>query len=584
MNLCRSLSPPVWISLRGLCLFLCAVAGLAAASQAAGQDAEGRRVRVMTYNVHHGEAMDGEVDLASIAEVIRSSDADIVGLQEVDRHWSDRSAFADQLAALADQLAALAEMLDMHAVWGPIYNLPSAHRGRPNREYGLAILSRFPVVAGENFELIRLPSIGTDPVRTVLPGFPMATLDLDGIHLHVYNVHLDYRSDPALRRLQADEVTARVEQTSGPKVLIGDFNAPPDGPELTSIRERLGDAWDIAGRGDGYTFPADAPNRRIDHIYVADGIEVVSVDVPETVASDHRPVVAELVVSVPEEASDPARRGEDSRTGEAGRGADVVPLRRAHAHNDYEHARPLFDALERGFRSIEADVHLVDGELLVAHDRPDVDPSRTLRSVYLDPLAERVRRNRGTVYRNERPRQGGRTSENEAREPLLLLVDVKSEAEATYRVLRETLRDYAHMLTLFSDDVRRDGAVTVVVSGNRAREMMRREPARLAAYDGRPEDLASDSQPSPAFIPLISAPWRAVSTWRGEGAIPESDRERLRALIRSAHAQGREIRFWATPDVPAVWRILEEEGVDLIGTDDLDALRTFLIRRARTTR
>ncbi|MEX0748131.1 MAG: endonuclease/exonuclease/phosphatase family protein [Rhodothermales bacterium] len=567
LSLSISLSGPI-----GFCigLVLCGVVGLAAATDAAGQDAEGRRVRVMTFNIHHGETMDGQVDLASIADVIRSSDADIVGLQEVDRHWSDRSAFADQLAALA-------ELLDMYAVWGPIYNLPSAEHGRPNREYGLAIVSRFPVVEGENFELTRLPSIGTDPVRTVLPGFPAATLDLDGIHLHVYNVHLDYRSDPALRRLQAEEVIARVEQTSGPKVLIGDFNAPPEGPELAPIRERLRDAWDVAGRGDGYTFPADAPDRRIDHVYVTGGIGVVSVDVPETVASDHRPVVAELLL---EDASDSATRDEDSKIGLAGRIGDVVPLRQAHAHNDYEHERPLFDALERGFRSIEADVHLVDGELLVAHDRPDVDPHRTLRSLYLDPLAERVRRNGGAVYHKER--RGRRTSENER--PLLLLVDVKSDAEATYRVLRETLRDYAHMLTLFSDDVRRDGAVSVVVSGNRARQMMRQEPARLAAYDGRPKDLVSDSHASPAFIPLISAPWTAVSTWRGEGAMPEADRERLRAMVRSAHAQGREIRFWATPDVLTVWRILDEEGVDLIGTDDLGALRTFLVPEARTTR
>src|SRR3954470_14608888 len=78
--------------------------------------------------------------------------------------------------------------------------------------------------------------------------------------------------------------------------------------------------------------------------------------------------------------------------------AQVVPLTRVHAHNDYEHKRPLFDALDHGFCSVEADIYLVNGQLLVAHDRSQVKPDRTLQSLYLDPLRERVRRNGGRVY------------------------------------------------------------------------------------------------------------------------------------------------------------------------------------------
>src|SRR5689334_4607279 len=96
----------------------------------------------------------------------------------------------------------------------------------------------------------------------------------------------------------------------------------------------------------------------------------------------------------------------------------VTPLRRAHAHNDYEHKRPLFDALDHGFCSVEADVYLIDGKLLVAHDRKDVKPDRTLEALYLDPLRERARANGGRVY------PGGPT--------VFLLVDVKSGAEETY--------------------------------------------------------------------------------------------------------------------------------------------------------
>src|SRR5947207_7295225 len=89
----------------------------------------------------------------------------------------------------------------------------------------------------------------------------------------------------------------------------------------------------------------------------------------------------------------------------------VVPLPQAHAHNDYEHTRPLLDALDNGFCSVEADIHLVDGRLLVAHDRAHVRPDRTLQSLYLDPLRERATHNGGRVY------PGG--------PPVVLLVDFK---------------------------------------------------------------------------------------------------------------------------------------------------------------
>src|SRR5438874_5130274 len=76
----------------------------------------------------------------------------------------------------------------------------------------------------------------------------------------------------------------------------------------------------------------------------------------------------------------------------------VTPVTRAHAHNDYAHPRPLIDALDQGFCSVEADVYLVDGKLLVAHDKKDVKPDRTLEKLYLDPLRERVKANGGRVY------------------------------------------------------------------------------------------------------------------------------------------------------------------------------------------
>lgn len=239
------------------------------------------------------------------------------------------------------------------------------------------------------------------------------------------------------------------------------------------------------------------------------------------------------------------------------------PQPRAHAHNDYKHPRPLRDALAQGFCSVEADIWLVDGQLLVAHDREEAKPERTLQSLYLDPLRERIRANGGRVYR---------------RGPVCtLMIDVKSEATPTYAALREVLRGYAEILTEFTPARNTPRALTVILSGNSPREMVAAEPIRLVALDGRLADL--DGAVSPQLIPLISDDWKKHFTWRGAGPLPEAERQKLRQLVQRAHEQGRQIRFWGGPDDITTWRELESAGVDLIGTDDLSGLAKFLSTR-----
>lgn len=239
----------------------------------------------------------------------------------------------------------------------------------------------------------------------------------------------------------------------------------------------------------------------------------------------------------------------------------VTPLPNAHAHNDYEHRHPLLDALAHGFCSVEADVHLVDGMLLVAHDRAQVQPHRTLEALYLDPLRERVHRNRGMVY-PEGPE-------------FLLLIDVKSEALATYMRLRQVLKRYADILTEFRPGRVRKRAVTVILSGNRAIEIIAREPVRYLGVDGRLEDL--DRQIDPRLMPLVSDAWPRHFRWFGSGEMPVAERMRLGALVRKAREQGVKLRFWATPETFNCWRVLCDAGVDLISTDQLSRLRDFLL-------
>ncbi|NUR43949.1 MAG: hypothetical protein HOV73_28100 [Streptomyces sp.] len=246
------------------------------------------------------------------------------------------------------------------------------------------------------------------------------------------------------------------------------------------------------------------------------------------------------------------------------------PLWRAHAHNDYEHPRPLFDALDHRFGSVEADIFLVGDQLLIGHTVDDLDPTRTLESLYLDPLAARVKANHGSVYRGWR-------------RPLQLLIDIKTEGSSTYLELDRHLRRYKHLFTTYAHGRVFPGPVTAVISGDRAaRTPMEAQTVRRAFYDGRLTDLGSAAPAS--FISLISDNWTLNFTWQGVGAFPDAERQRLHGIVDAAHARGQQVRFWATPDLAgpardALWGELLDAGVDYLNTDDLAGLEAFLDAR-----
>jgi hypothetical protein len=247
--------------------------------------------------------------------------------------------------------------------------------------------------------------------------------------------------------------------------------------------------------------------------------------------------------------------------GGAADAAAAVPLIHAHAHNDYEHKRPLFEALEHGFCSVEADVYLEKGKLLVGHEPRDLRPERTLENLYLDPLRERIRSNSGRVFRD------GPT--------VYLLIDVKTEAQATYRALHDVLARYADIVSVSDNGKFEPKAITVVISGNRAPEMLAAQKVRYAGIDGRLTDLGSEV---PAHqMPWISDRWTAHFRWYGDGPMPADERAKLRELVQKVHQHGRLVRFWATPELPAVWRELRSAGVDLINTDKLAELQRFFL-------
>jgi len=216
----------------------------------------------------------------------------MVALQEVDVHWSERSGFVDQVAALASALG-------MDARFAPIYSLPNPSNRAVRREFGVAFLSRHPILDWHNDTLTRLSTQDSNVVAAPAPGLLEAVIDVRGSHIRVLNTHLDYRADPAVRRTQAGEMATTITRSSMPPgrmplIVFGDFNASPGAPELAPIFAHLRDAWP-ADSGTGYTYPADTPTKRIDYVLVSPDFRVVGARVVPADASDHRPVVVDLL-------------------------------------------------------------------------------------------------------------------------------------------------------------------------------------------------------------------------------------------------------------------------------------------------
>ena len=239
-------------------------------------------------------------------------------------------------------------------------------------------------------------------------------------------------------------------------------------------------------------------------------------------------------------------------------GADwgaVKPLKQAHAHNDYHNERPLFDALELGFCGIEVDIYLVQGVLRVGHDFAEAAKGHSLQQLYLEPLAQHIRNNGGHVYPDD-PQQ-----------TLTLLIDIKAEGEKVYAELRKMLARYRDILSTVEDGQFTRRAIQVVISGDRPIATISAERTRYAGIDGRLTDLESDA--APHLMPMISDNWRRLT---------RNQRRDVRSIVQQVHNSGRRVRFWATPDTPAMWNELLEANVDHINTDKLRELNEFLLK------
>lgn len=229
----------------------------------------------MTYNIHHGEGLDGKVDLARIAELIKQERADIVALQEVDKGVAR--------TARRDLTAELAALTGMTGVFSNNFHYQGG-------EYGNAVLTRFPVKHWSNrhYQMLR-----PNEQRGIL----QVVLDVHGHELVFMNTHIDSRADDAERWLNVGEIEALEKQYRGhPMILCGDFNDVPTSRIYRRMSETFHDTWTQAGQGDGFGFPANKPTKRIDYLWISkdEALVPLKVWIPPSEASDHLPVVAEF--------------------------------------------------------------------------------------------------------------------------------------------------------------------------------------------------------------------------------------------------------------------------------------------------
>jgi endonuclease/exonuclease/phosphatase family metal-dependent hydrolase len=233
------------------------------------------RLRVLTYNIHHGEGTDHKLDLERTAAIIRAAKPDLVAVQEIERNT--------QRTGKVDQPAELARLTGLEGMFGG--NIPFA-----GGEYGNAVLSRLPIRRHKNHPL---PSLGEGEKRGVLE----VEVELaGGESLTLYATHLDHRRPDAERLAQAQAINELVAAKAPRRaILAGDLNAVPDSPTLGVFSRQ----WAVGDREPLLTSPAGRPVRQIDYVLplISGGLRVVEMRVlDEPVASDHRPLLVTFEV------------------------------------------------------------------------------------------------------------------------------------------------------------------------------------------------------------------------------------------------------------------------------------------------
>ena len=217
-----------------------------------------------------------------------------------------------------------------------------------------------------------------------------------------------------------------------------------------------------------------------------------------------------------------------------------------HSHNDYNRTAPFWEAYSQHCASIEADVFLSDGKLLVGHDEEDLTPERNLDAMYIQPIVQTFRSNGGRMWKDSPDR-------------LILMIELKSPAE-------DELPEVVKALEKYPDVFSSENGVRIAITGNvPPKEDFLKYPSWIG-YDG---DIRDDYSPMQLErVVLVSNSFRMFSRkWNGKGRMIDPELAAVKAAIEKVHSWGKPIRFWDAPEGTTAYFTFWKLGVDIIGTD-----------------
>jgi len=228
-----------------------------------------------------------------------------------------------------------------------------------------------------------------------------------------------------------------------------------------------------------------------------------------------------------------------------------------HSHNDYQQKNPFYEAYSHHFGSIEADIWEVNGVLLVAHEKDQINPKKTLDAMYIQPIVRLFHQNRGKVW-------------NDYSGSFQLLIELKSDAAKTLKLVIDLLQKYPEVF----DRSINQNAVMVTITGNCPSPDLFATYPGFIHFDGK-LNLKYD-EPQRSRIALFSDDLEQFTSWKGIGDIPVNEQKKLQHVIDSVHALNHKIRFWNAPDNPNAWQTLMNLNVDYINTDHIQQMDDFL--------
>jgi alkaline phosphatase len=228
--------------------------------------------------------------------------------------------------------------------------------------------------------------------------------------------------------------------------------------------------------------------------------------------------------------------------------AQNYTLQKCHAHNDYVHKSPFYEAYNLGFGSIEVDVFFVNNQLYVAHDKVKIDSTKTLHKLYIEPILAEIEKNIGKL-----------------KQPLQLLIDLKTGGE--------TLKTVENQLIAFKS-IFKKAKVSIVISGEMPAPAEFGKFDEMINFDGR--DNVEYSKAEAKRLALYSASLLDFVKWTGKGQLDDDQTEKVESFVKKIHKKGKKLRFWATPDTPTAWTTLMNLKLDYVGTDNLTGLAKFL--------